>query len=1079
MTSQVGGSQSRGTQALSSRRTNSTVAVLVASFGAFLAFLDVTIVNVAFPSIQQSFPHASFSSLSWVLNSYNIVFAALLVAAGRLADVFGRRRTFASGIFLFTAASALCAAAPTINVLIAGRVIQAVGAGLLVPASLGLVIQAFPIERRTHAVGIWAATGAVAAGVGPALGGALVDLYNWRLAFVVNLPLGLVALLATRSGLVESRAPGRRTLPDLRGAALLAGSMGLLTLGIVQGPTWGWTTIGVIGSFVGAVVLLGLFVQSSRNHPVPVLDPRLLRIRTFAVSNVVIFLFGVGFYAYMLNNVLWLKYVWGYSILITGLAVAPAAFIAAAVAIVMGKVADRRGHRVIAVPGAIIWAGAYVWYVTQVGTHPDFVGAWLPGQILSGIGVGAALPIVTSAAVASVPGGRYATASAVVSSIRQLGGALGVALLVVLIGTPTALTLVPSLRHGWDLSIICFALGAVVSLALGRAKAATAEHSEPLQPPEIALRSSSGRLDRTSDGSPLARSSLLSRLPFDAGEALLRRGTSVTRISRDWLFRQGDPTDALYVIISGRLEVVRDGELVRELGAGDVVGELGVLTGAPRQASVRARRDTQLVRIAPESVEEVLRQDPSVLRALTNALANQVQRGSTSSEEVGTRQPSVVSVVGLAEDVPANELADALGAEMSEYWSTVVSRGASAGELQRLETEHDRVLLVSTDPTDAQWRSFCLRQSDRVILVAGGDTAPPQFNEQFDCYAVLAGRPNRSRLAQWHDTLAPWFLYQTDASHADRTQSDGFQPRVAQAVGPQPLSAIAANLARRLCGRSIGVTIGGGGARSLAGIGVVEELIRAGYQIDRFSGCSFGAIVAAFFATGRDPAAVDAACYEELVRHNPLNDYAIPRVAVTRGHKVESGISRSFGEITFEELPLELALVSTDLLRRTLVVHRRGPLAHALRASVSMPGLFPPVEIGGSLHVDGAVLDNLPVEALSERDEGPIVAINFGAGLSGSIRQGPLRRTSLGETLLRSILMGGARALDRAKQQATVLVTPDTRQIGLLEFHQIDQAREAGLSAGAAAVDALRAAMTQPTGTTSTGRPTGVTVSAG
>ena len=453
---------------VSERRRSRNGALVIASLGALLAFVDATIVNVAFPSIRESFPGSSIEALSWVLNAYNIVFAALLVAAGRFADLFGRRRMFTTGIVLFTAASVLCAVAPALWFLIAARGVQAVGAALLVPASLALVIDAFPLERRAHAVGLWGAAAAAAAGLGPPLGGVLVELYDWRLAFLINLPLGVATIALGRRFLVESRAPGRRAMPDLRGALLLAAAMALLTLAIVHGNSWGWTSLGVIGAFGAALVAAALFVQSSRRHPVPVLDPKLLRIRSFAVANAVTFVAGVGFYAYLLNNILWLHYVWGWSLLLAGLAVAPGAVVAAAVAGRLGRVADERGYRVIAVPGALVWAGAYLWYATQVGTEPAFLSEWLPGQVLSGIGVGATLPILGSAALAAVPGRRYATASSVVSSARQLGGVIGVAVLVAIVGAPTSTTLTASLRDGWIFTAACFLVAAVGSGLLRR-----------------------------------------------------------------------------------------------------------------------------------------------------------------------------------------------------------------------------------------------------------------------------------------------------------------------------------------------------------------------------------------------------------------------------------------------------------------------------------------------------------------------------------------------------------------------------------------------------------------------------------
>ena len=1013
---------------------------MVASFGALLAFLDVTIVNVAFPSIQQSFPHSSYGDLSWVLNSYNIVFAALLVVSGRLADLFGRRRTFTVGLVVFTLASAACAAAPDVASLIAFRCVQAVGAALVVPASLALVVEAFASERRSHAIGLWGATAAFAAGLGPPLGGALVQLDNWRLAFLVNVPLGVVAVAATGRALVESRAPGRRRLPDLPGAALLGAAMASMTLAIVQGPSWGWGDARVIAGFVLAAMLAAAFTASSAHHPVPVLDPKLLRIPTFAAANLVTFIAGMGFYAYLLNNILWLHYVWGWGLLRSGLAVAPGAVVAAVVAGLLGDVADRRGYRIIAAPGALIWAGAYVWYLTAVGTHPHFLAQWLPGQVLSGIGVGMTLPIVASAALAAVPGARYATASAVVSSTRQLGAVVGIALLVVIVGSPSPASAATAFRHGWVLSIVCFAVAAVGAIGLRKdVTAARVEEAPVLSSPEVHMQELV-----VSTGSGVDRSSVLARLSSTTRARLLNSADVVPVEAGQWVFRAGDPTDAMYVVRSGRLEVVGDGGVIREMGDGDAVGELGLLTGAPRSAGVRARRDSMLWRVTPEQFDAVLHQDNKALRALAVSLAEQLQANQSGADQQ-TRLPRVVSVVGLGDDAPVLQAAQLLHDELARTLDVRLSDGMSAEELHRIEPLHDRVVLVATDPSDP-WHGFCVRQADRVVVVASSATQPRPLGMVRDGYVVLVGAdPGAKRLVEWHDAVAP---------------------RIAHVVEGDDLAAAVAGLARRIAGRSVGVAIAGGGARSLAAIGVVEELERAGFVVDRLAGCSVGSVIAALFAMGHSAAAVDAICYDEFVRRNPFNDYRLSSVSLTRGRKTEAAIGRRVGDIVFEALPRELTIVSTDLINRSLVVHRRGPVGVAVRASLSLPGLFPPARVGDSLHVDGGVLDNLPVEPLADFDEGPVVAVNIAA--AASIRaSGPPRMPTLGETLLRTMLMAGASNLDEARRRATVLVTPDTRGIGLLEFHQIDRARAAGQVAGQAVVEALHERLVDTSASTS------------
>jgi NTE family protein len=295
------------------RQPSSTAVLLVAAFGAFLAFLDSTIVNIAFPAIQRYFHHSDISSLSWVLNGYNIAFAAFLVAGGRLADLLGRKRMFIYGVVLFTAASGLCAAADTVGQLVAFRVLQGIGAAILVPASLALVVESFDSARRAHGVSLWGAAAAIASGLGPPIGGALVEASSWRWVFLVNLPLGLVAVVVARRGLVESRASGRRRVPDLRGAMLLALALGFLTLGLIKGPDWGWVSPATIGSFVAAVGAMVGFVLSSRIHPTPLIEPAFLRVRSFTAGNTLTLVASAGFYAYLLTHVLFLNYVWHYN----------------------------------------------------------------------------------------------------------------------------------------------------------------------------------------------------------------------------------------------------------------------------------------------------------------------------------------------------------------------------------------------------------------------------------------------------------------------------------------------------------------------------------------------------------------------------------------------------------------------------------------------------------------------------------------------------------------------------------------------------------------------------------------------
>src|SRR5215472_2013126 len=263
-------------------RPSPRTVLAIASLGAAVAFIDATIVNIAFPNIARSFPGTSISTLSWVLNAYNIVFAAFLMAAARIADLLGRRRVFIFGLELFTGGS-LCALAPSADALIAFRVVQALGAAFLVPSALALVLNAFPPVHRAHGVALFSAVGAAAAGFGPALGGLLVAAANWRLVFLVNLPIGVAAVLLARRRLVESRAPGRRRIPDLLGALLFAVAIAALVLGIVKGQEWGWGSARIITCFTVALAAGAAVIWRSTWHRSPIIDLFLLKMRTFSV----------------------------------------------------------------------------------------------------------------------------------------------------------------------------------------------------------------------------------------------------------------------------------------------------------------------------------------------------------------------------------------------------------------------------------------------------------------------------------------------------------------------------------------------------------------------------------------------------------------------------------------------------------------------------------------------------------------------------------------------------------------------------------------------------------------------------
>jgi EmrB/QacA subfamily drug resistance transporter len=409
----------------------------ITALGAFMASLDLSIVNVAFPALERSFRGDSAASLAWVITGYAIVFGALLVVAGRTADRLGSRRVFFAGLAVFCLGSCLAGLAPTVPLLVAGRIVQGVGAAALLPSSLGLLLAAFPSERRSQVVALWGGIGALAVATGPSLGALLITGFGWRAAFFVNLPVGLVAWLVGRTVLPSVRGDVSATSPDYAGVVLFTASLAALVLGISEGPAWGWWGPWAIGAFATFLVLGAVFVRRSSRHPQPVLDLSLFRSRSFSVANAAALLYSMGFFAMLLGNILFLTSVWHYPILRAGLAVTPGPLVVAVVAGPAGTLADRYGFRRVLLAGFVVFTAGLAWYATRVGLRPRYLEVWLPGTLVVGLGIGLTFPVLGAAAVSSLQLRRFAVGSAVNQTARQVGGALGVAVLVVILGTPS------------------------------------------------------------------------------------------------------------------------------------------------------------------------------------------------------------------------------------------------------------------------------------------------------------------------------------------------------------------------------------------------------------------------------------------------------------------------------------------------------------------------------------------------------------------------------------------------------------------------------------------------------------------
>jgi len=437
-----------------------TVLVIVCA-GVVLASLDLFIVNVALPDMARELRVSNLASLSWVLNAYAIVYAALLVLFGRLSESRRRENGFLLGVLIFTVASAACGAASDLAMLVAFRVVQAAGAALLTPTSLSLVLATTAPDRRHGAVRAWTAVGGLAAALGPVVGGLLVAV-SWRWVFLVNVPVGIAALVVgwRRLPRVAGHPVSR---PDTLAAVLVTAGVSALSLGLVQGNDWGWGSAATIACLAGAVVVLGLFGLHCARHRNPLIDGRLFASRTFTGSSVVAIVFSVAFGAMLLSRVLFTQDVWGWSALITGLSIAPGPLMVPLFSFaVAGRLIARFGPGLVIAAGAVTFAAGAAWWALAIGATPDYVGEALGGMLLTGVGVGLTLPTLMGSATSALPPQSFATGSAVVTMLRQVGLAIGVAALVAVLGTPhgTSATL-NAYRHGWEMVALASALAAL------------------------------------------------------------------------------------------------------------------------------------------------------------------------------------------------------------------------------------------------------------------------------------------------------------------------------------------------------------------------------------------------------------------------------------------------------------------------------------------------------------------------------------------------------------------------------------------------------------------------------------------
>jgi EmrB/QacA subfamily drug resistance transporter len=457
--------------------------LVIVCAGVVLASLDLFIVNLALPQIARDFGTFDLSGLSWILNGYAIVYASLLVFFGRLADRYRLDQAFLLGVAIFTAASAACAASSSVGMLIGFRVVQAAGAALLTPTSLALVLASYDPERRQGAVRAWTAVGGLGAAIGPAVGGLLATA-SWRWVFLVNLPLGLAALLRGWRRLPEVAGHATERLDPL-GVVLATGGVGVLTFGLVKGPDRGWSSPSIVGALVAAVVLVLGFALHCLHSRAPLVHPELFRSRLFTGASIVTIFFSCAFGALLLSIVLWEQEAWGWPALRSGLAISPGPLMVPVISFgVAGRLIRRYGSALVISAGSLCFSAGLAWWALAVTSTPNYFSGVLGGILLTGVGVGLTLPTMMATAAASLPPRAFATGSAVINMIRQTGLALGVAVLVAVLGT-AATHHVPRLaayQYAWWLTAAISAAGILPALILLR-RSGRARRPSPHQLP--------------------------------------------------------------------------------------------------------------------------------------------------------------------------------------------------------------------------------------------------------------------------------------------------------------------------------------------------------------------------------------------------------------------------------------------------------------------------------------------------------------------------------------------------------------------------------------------------------------------
>ncbi len=424
-------------------------ALVVAATAMLLVSFVGTATNIAVPVLEDEFPNESLSTISWVISGFNVTQVTFMLIGGRLADRLGRKRVFLTGMVLFGVGAALSGAAPDIRLIIAARVIQALGAALVLPSSLAAVLPEFPIERHATVVSLWSSMGILGAAAAPTVAAGLLQVSSWRAVFFVAAPISALAFVAGQR--VLTPVPGAPTAGrlDLVGTAAGTTAVGGLVLVIVQGRVWGWTDPVILAVGMLAAVNAVLFVTSSRSSAEPLVDFGLFGVQSFTVVTLASALLATSTTAAWFLYPLFMIEAWDYSIFQVGLAMTPGPVALVVASLFSGRFADRRGYKHMLILGSVLAMVGTAWMALWLEPGRSYVFAFLPGTLCIGLGMALMLGPGNSAALRDVDLAQLGAANAVYNTARIFGGALGIAVVASIIGTAVAGQRLDELRTGW------------------------------------------------------------------------------------------------------------------------------------------------------------------------------------------------------------------------------------------------------------------------------------------------------------------------------------------------------------------------------------------------------------------------------------------------------------------------------------------------------------------------------------------------------------------------------------------------------------------------------------------------------